>query len=89
MIHPITITMPMELTVLPNPLLTDEMILSSGMPEHSPYPIAAMMRARNGCSLNFVVDMTMKAIARMRRTISMTRYARSSLIVSAMVWRIR
>ena len=72
MMHPITITMPMELTVLPNPLLTDAMILSSGMPEHRPYPMAAMISARNGCSLSFVVEMTMKAMARMSRTISIS-----------------
>ena len=71
MMHPITITMPMELTVLPNPLLTDAIILSSGMPEHRPYPMAAMIRARKGCSLNFVVETTMNAMARMRRMISM------------------
>ena len=64
--------MPMELTVLPKPLLTADIILSSGIPAHRPYPMAAMTRARKGCSLNFVVDMTMKAMAAMSRTISIS-----------------
>ena len=89
MMQPMTITMPMELTVLPKPLLTDAMILSSGIPEHNPYPMAAMMSARNGCSLNFVVETTMKAIARMSSTISIRYDAMSSLMVSAIVWRMR
>ncbi len=72
MMHPTTITIPMELTVLPNPLLTEAIMLSRGTPALSPYPMAAMISARKGCRLNLVVEMTTKTMARMSRMISMT-----------------
>ena len=64
--------MPIEPTVLPNPLFTDFIMSSIGMPEKIPKPMAAMIRARKGCSLSLVVERTMNAIAIISSAISMT-----------------
>ena len=62
MIHPATITIPMYPTVLQKPPFTDCIISGKGIPENKPKPMAASINAKNGCSLNVVVDTTIKTM---------------------------
>ena len=66
-ISPETIIIPIFPIVPPNPVSIDSIIFPAGIPEKSPKRKHAASKARNGCSLNLVVEMTIKTMQMKRR----------------------